>query len=84
MNFEVKENEFIGLIGHNGSGKTTLMDLIMGFRGLTSGTLEVLGEDPHSVNRKNKANISFLSQDVVIKGNITMSDFLAFQSIGVW
>lgn len=81
LNFEVKENEFIGLIGHNGSGKTTLMDLLMGFRGLTSGSLEVLGEDPHSLNRKHKTEISFLSQDVVLKGNITVGDFLKFQSI---
>lgn len=81
LNFEVNENEFVGLIGHNGSGKTTLMDLMMGFRGVTSGSLEVLGENPHSLKRQRKSEIAFLSQDVVIKGNITVGDFLKFQSI---
>lgn len=81
LNFEVNEGEFVGLLGHNGSGKTTLMDLIMGFRGLTSGSLEVLGEDPHALIRSRKSEIAFMSQDVVLKGNITIGDFLKFQSI---
>lgn len=81
INFEIGKGEFVGLLGHNGSGKTTLMDLIMGFRGITSGSLEVLGEDPHSLIRERKKEISFISQDVVIKGNITIADFLKFHSI---
>jgi ABC-2 type transport system ATP-binding protein len=81
LDFEVKENELVGILGHNGAGKTTLMDLLMGFRKVTSGSLEVLGEDPHSLKRNRKSEIVFLSQDVMIKGNVTIADFLKFQSI---
>ena len=81
LSLEVKEKDFMGIIGHNGSGKTTLMDLLMGFRSVTSGTLSVIDEDPHELHRKNKNQIAFLSQDVNIKGNITIADFLKFQSI---
>lgn len=31
VNFELKENEIVGLIGPNGSGKTTMFDIITGF-----------------------------------------------------
>jgi ABC-type polysaccharide/polyol phosphate transport system ATPase subunit len=30
INLEIKQGEFIGLIGHNGSGKSTLLNLILG------------------------------------------------------
>lgn len=80
VSFEVKEKEFLGILGHNGSGKTTLMDLIMGLRGITCGKIEVLGEDPHGLFRKNKNQIVFLSQEVSLKGNITIANFLKFQS----
>ena len=40
-----------------------------------------MNEDPHGLNRKNKNQIAYLSQDVNIKGNITIAEFLKFQSI---
>lgn len=79
INFEIAENEFIGVLGHNGTGKTTLMDVIMGLKQV-KGTINVLGENPHDLDRKNKSKIVFLSQDVAIKGNITIGQFLEFHS----
>lgn len=35
-----------GLLGANGSGKTTMLGMIIGLHQPTSGTLEVLGQDP--------------------------------------
>ena len=37
INFEVYENEILGLIGPNGAGKTTLMECLANLRPRTSG-----------------------------------------------
>lgn len=44
INFEVKEGEFFGIIGHNGCGKSTLLKMIAGaFPPDKGGTIEVNG-----------------------------------------
>lgn len=45
ISFQVEEGEFVGLIGPNGCGKTTTFNCISGMLELTSGTVEVLGQD---------------------------------------
>ena len=45
VSFELKEGEFVGVIGPNGSGKTTLVNLITGFVRPTSGRVLFKGED---------------------------------------
>ncbi|MCH8817250.1 MAG: ABC transporter ATP-binding protein [Chloroflexi bacterium] len=45
ISFHVDEGEFVGLIGPNGCGKTTTFNCISGMLELTSGRIEVLGQD---------------------------------------
>lgn len=45
ISFRVEEGEFVGLIGPNGCGKTTMFNCISGLLELTSGRIEVLGQD---------------------------------------
>ncbi len=80
LNFTIEEGDFYGVLGKNGAGKTTLIDLLLGNRPITSGELKVLGEDPIQVERSNQEKIVFLSQEVSLKGNITISQFLNFHS----
>lgn len=80
INLTVEEGKFIGILGQNGTGKTTLLDILMGFRNCTEGQVQVLGENPHEIERHNKSKIVFLSQDVAIKGNLTIDQFLKFHS----
>jgi bicarbonate transport system ATP-binding protein len=44
INLEVKENEFICLIGHSGCGKSTLLNTISGFADPTEGEVRKLGK----------------------------------------
>src|ERR1700759_3178946 len=54
VNFTVKQNETVALIGPNGGGKTTSFHLITGFHRADSGSVlafgqEVVGLKPHDV-----------------------------------
>jgi len=45
VSFEIKEGEFVGLIGPNGCGKSTTFNCISGLLQQTSGMVEVFGKD---------------------------------------
>lgn len=45
INLQIKEGEFIGIIGHTGSGQSTLTQLLNGLLKATSGHIYVDGED---------------------------------------
>ena len=44
LNFEIKEGDRVGLLGHNGSGKTTLLRAMAGIYAPTHGSLEIKGK----------------------------------------
>lgn len=46
INFEINENDFVGIIGPNGGGKTTLLKLVAGLLHQSSGKITVFGEPP--------------------------------------
>lgn len=45
VNLHVKKGRIYGLLGRNGSGKTTIMKMILGLTQITSGEVEVLGQN---------------------------------------
>lgn len=77
---EARQGELIGLLGHNGMGKSTIIDIILGNKQVLTGSVDVLNENPHDIDRKNKHEIAYLSQDVIIKGDLSIHDFLKFHS----
>lgn len=57
VSFELRQGEFLGLIGPNGSGKTTLVNLITGFVRPDSGKITYQGKD---ITRKRPYTIANL------------------------
>lgn len=80
LNFELYLGDFFGVLGKNGAGKTTLMDLLMGYRSISSGEMTVMGECPMSTSRRNKHEIFVLSHDIQIQQSHKISNYLEFTS----
>lgn len=45
VNLHVKKGRIYGLLGHNGAGKTTIMKMILGLTPITSGEVDVFGQN---------------------------------------
>lgn len=52
VNFEVKQGEMIGLVGHSGSGKSTLINLVSRFYDVTDGQILIDGVDIRSITQE--------------------------------
>ena len=62
--FEVKNGEFVSIVGSNGSGKTTMLNIICGTLPIESGKIIMDGKDITKVKEhKRAANISRVFQD---------------------
>ncbi len=70
INFEVKGNEKIAIVGRNGSGKSTLLKSIINNEILEEGT----GEEKFSVYKEGNPVIGYLKQIEFDDDNITMLD----------
>lgn len=77
LSFEVGKGQFWGILGSNGSGKTTLMDIILGMKYPRRGDVEVDGVVVKDL-QSGLENIVYLSQDISLKGDVTIRDFLDF------
>ncbi len=44
VNFEVKEGEAVGIVGHNGAGKTTILRILSGITAPTAGEITIRGK----------------------------------------
>ena len=48
VSFSVAEGEIFGILGPNGAGKTTTVECAVGLRSPDSGTIRLMGLDPHT------------------------------------
>ncbi len=67
----------VGLVGPNGAGKTTLLNLATGMLEPTTGTIEVLGDQPASSPRQ-LARVGYVAQDTPIYAGLSVADHLRF------
>ena len=76
--FELGQGELVALIGHNGAGKTTLMKLMLGLIRPTSGSIEVLGDDPAAGEFAGRRQLGFLPENVSFDTALTGRETQAF------
>jgi Cu-processing system ATP-binding protein len=76
--FELNEGELVALIGHNGAGKTTLMKLMLGLIRPTSGSIEVLGDNPAAGEFAGRRQLGYLPENVSFDAALTARETQAF------
>lgn len=69
ISFEIKENDFVGIIGPNGGGKTTLVKLLLGLLPSSRDTVKLFGEAPG----KNPHRVAYLPQNLVFDPGIPIT-----------
>ncbi|GAA2082380.1 ABC transporter ATP-binding protein [Aeromicrobium tamlense] len=77
VDFEVAENEIVGLIGPNGSGKTTLLNVLSGIYKPTSGSLTIGGNDvrwPSSRILSKRYKLARTFQNIRLAPGLTVRD----------
>ena len=79
INFEIKKNSFVGIVGETGSGKSTLLNLILGLVNVTNGEILIDKIDINKVKSQWQDNVSYVPQntylfDDTIKENIVFGD----------
>jgi ABC-2 type transport system ATP-binding protein len=63
IDLHVAEGEILAFLGANGAGKTTTIEILEGFRNRTSGTVQVLGEDPQDPSRSWREDIGIVLEE---------------------
>ena len=76
--FDLQQGETVALVGHNGAGKTTLIKLMLGLIRPTSGSVEVLGDDPAAGQFAARRQLGFLPENVAFNPGLTGRETLAF------
>lgn len=79
VDFQVKQGDFIGLLGVNGAGKTTLISSIAGINRF-DGEIKVMGHDVLSDVVAAKSKLGVVPQEIAFDPFLTVYQTLQFQS----
>jgi branched-chain amino acid transport system ATP-binding protein len=85
LSLNVREREFVGILGHNGMGKTTLLRTLIGVLPVTSGEIRFQGASiTHaSPHRRARNGIGYVPQGRGIFPGLTVRDNLRFAAFAV-
>ena len=76
INLEIKDTEFIVLVGSSGCGKSTILRLISGLEDITSGEILIDDKVINNVHPKDR-DIAFVFQSYALYPHMTVYDNIA-------
>lgn len=82
LSFEIAPGEFVAIMGASGSGKTTLLNCISTIDRVTSGNIEVAGQDitklkGNELNKFRREQLGFIFQDFNLLDTLTAYENIA-------
>ncbi len=82
ISFEIKEGEFVSIVGKSGAGKTTLVRLILGLEAPTSGEVYFKGENINNADssqiQEMRRNVGGIYQDYKLLPRKTVYENVAY------
>ncbi|MFY1651373.1 ATP-binding cassette domain-containing protein [Solwaraspora sp. WMMB762] len=78
LDLQVETAEVYGFLGPNGAGKSTTIRLLLDLIRPTSGTVRVLGLDPHADGVPLRRRIGYLAGDFIVDGRQTGHELLTY------
>lgn len=82
VSFEIKEGEFVSIVGKSGAGKTTLVKLILGLESPSSGEVFFQGSNINKLNSKSlqeiRRKIGCIYQDYKLLTNKTVYENISY------
>lgn len=78
ITFDVYPGEIFGLLGPNGSGKTSTLESLEGLRTPDGGSLQVLGLDPKTQQKKLTNLVGVQLQSSALPANMTVQEAMLF------
>ena len=77
INLEIKDKEFIVLVGASGCGKSTLLRMIAGLENITDGEIYIGDKKVNNIAPKDR-DIAFVFQSYALYPHMTVRDNIAF------
>jgi ABC-2 type transport system ATP-binding protein len=78
INFDIKQNGIVGLLGSNGAGKSTTMNIMCGVLNQTEGKVYINGIDLQKNPEEAKKLIGFLPQNAPLHLDLTVDEYLIY------
>jgi ABC-2 type transport system ATP-binding protein len=76
VSFDLARGEVLGLLGPNGAGKTTTLHVLLGLVQPTSGSVRLLGADPHADRELALRQVGFASPEALMDWRLTVGENL--------
>lgn len=77
INLDIRDNEFIVLVGSSGCGKSTILRLISGLEDITSGDIAIDDKVVNNIHPKDR-DIAFVFQSYALYPHMSVYDNIAF------
>ena len=77
INLDIKDKEFIVLVGASGCGKSTILRMIAGLEDITSGSILIDGNVVNNIHPKDR-DIAFVFQSYALYPHMSVYDNIAF------
>ncbi len=81
ISFELKEGEFVTVMGPSGSGKSTLLYTVSGMDAMTSGKVDFSGRDIGSLSRKELAKLRLTEMGFIFQQMYMMKKLCVLDNI---